>query len=44
MTTLLMVGCTPTVKVDTDEPITINLNIKLIGIVKMENPMLMKNC
>ena len=26
---LLIVGCTPTVKVATDEPITINLNVNI---------------
>lgn len=27
--TVLIVGCTPTVKVATDEPITINLNVNI---------------
>ena len=29
MATLLFAGCTPTVKVATDEPITINLNVNI---------------
>lgn len=29
MTLLLTVACTPTVKVATDEPITINLNVNI---------------
>ncbi len=29
ITFLLLMGCTPTVKVATDEPITINLNVNI---------------
>lgn len=33
---LWLAACTPTVKVDTEEPITINLNIKLDAEVKLK--------